>query len=190
MRIIDVQPFAHGWTVRSEQIDNNLVFRSGRAAEQAAVGLADRLAKAGIPPEICVHLKDGTLGGRFLIPALESANGRPGATAPDPSWALDPALGTGLNALVRLQGARAAPHEALTPSPSSTPPLRTASRSPRRAPARRRSRAASGPRWRPDLERVRTVKPRAYAGRLSSHESQPAALPWPASSPSGPVRTG
>jgi hypothetical protein len=45
MRIIDVEPLAHGWMVRSEQIDNDLVFRGGRVTEQAALGLADRLAK-------------------------------------------------------------------------------------------------------------------------------------------------
>lgn len=90
MRIIDVQPFAQGWTVRSEQIDNDLVFRSGRAAEQAAMQLADRLAKAGVSSEIRIHLKDGSLGGRFFSPALGAINGRQGATARDPSGTLEP----------------------------------------------------------------------------------------------------
>ena len=68
MRIIDVRPLAHGWTVRSEEIDDDLVFRSGHAAEQAALRLADRLAKAGTPSEIRIRLKGGTLGGRFFSP--------------------------------------------------------------------------------------------------------------------------
>ncbi|HEX4711123.1 hypothetical protein [Phenylobacterium sp.] len=91
MRIIDVKPLAHGWTVRSEQIDNDLVFRSGHAAEQAALRLADRLAKAGAPSEIRIHLRDGTLGGRFFSPALDPVNGRPSAAARAPSRALEPA---------------------------------------------------------------------------------------------------
>lgn len=43
MRIIDVKPLADGWMGPSDQIDNDLVLRSGRAAEQAALRLADRL---------------------------------------------------------------------------------------------------------------------------------------------------
>jgi hypothetical protein len=69
MRIIDVWPLGQGWTVRGEQIDNDLVFRSGRAAEQAARQLADRLAKVGMSSEVRIHLRDGTLGGRFFTPA-------------------------------------------------------------------------------------------------------------------------
>jgi hypothetical protein len=69
LRIIEVRPFADGWTVRCQEIDNDLVFRSGRAAEQAALRLAARLAKAGTPSEIRIHLKDGALGGRFFSPA-------------------------------------------------------------------------------------------------------------------------
>jgi hypothetical protein len=87
-RIIDVKPLAQGWTVRSEQRDYDLVFRSGRAAEQAAVRLADRLAKAGIPSEIPIHLKDGARGGRFFSPVsrpVESID-----VALDHSRALEP----------------------------------------------------------------------------------------------------
>ncbi|MDP1599451.1 DUF2188 domain-containing protein [Phenylobacterium sp.] len=76
MRIIDVRPLGQGWTVRGEQIDNDLVFRSGRAAEQAARHLAHRLAKVGIPSEVRIHLRDGTLGGRFFTPAAPPAEHR------------------------------------------------------------------------------------------------------------------
>lgn len=73
MRIIDVWPLRQGGTVRGEQIDNDLVFRSGRTAEQAARQLADRLAKVGMPSEVRIHLRDGTLGGRFFTPASPPA---------------------------------------------------------------------------------------------------------------------
>jgi hypothetical protein len=91
MRIIDVRPFAHGWTVQSDEIDNELIFSSGRAAEQAALRLADRLAKAGAPSEIRIHLRDGTLGGRFFSPALDPIGGHPSATPRAPSRAVEPA---------------------------------------------------------------------------------------------------
>lgn len=91
MRIIDVKPLAHGWTVEVEQIDNDMVFRSGRAAEQAALRLAGRLARAGVPSEIRIHLKDGALGGRFFSPAFGPVDGRSIDTAHDPSRALEPA---------------------------------------------------------------------------------------------------
>lgn len=90
MRIIDVKPLAHGWMVRSEHIDNDLIFRSGRAAEQAALDLADRLAKVGIASEIRIHLRDGSLGGRFFSAALGPSSGRPSAAAGDASRALEP----------------------------------------------------------------------------------------------------
>lgn len=70
MRIIDVRPLADGWAVQSDQIENDLVFLSGRAAECAAVDLADRLASTGTPCEVHIHLRDGSLGGRFLSAAL------------------------------------------------------------------------------------------------------------------------
>lgn len=91
MRIIEVRPLAHGWTVRSDEIDNELIFSSGRAAEQAALRLADRLAKAGAPSEIRIHLRDGTLGGRFFSPALDPIDGHPSAIPRAPSRALEPA---------------------------------------------------------------------------------------------------
>jgi hypothetical protein len=87
---IEVQPLAHGWMVRSEAIDNELVFSSGRAAEQAALRLAERLAQVGTPSEIRVYLRDGTLGGRYFSPAPVSVTA-PSAAARLRSWALEPA---------------------------------------------------------------------------------------------------
>ena len=83
MHIIDIQPLAHGWAVRSDHIDNVLVFRTGAAAEQAALQLADRLASAGIPPEICIRLRDGTLSGRFICRAAEPSCDRQRMAAAD-----------------------------------------------------------------------------------------------------------
>ena len=85
MRIIDVRPLGQGWTVRGEQIDNDLVFRSGRAAEQAARHLAHRLAKVGIPSEVRIHLRDGTLGGRFFTPAAPPAEHRGTSVVREPA---------------------------------------------------------------------------------------------------------
>jgi hypothetical protein len=90
MRIIDVKPLADAWTVWSEDLANDLVFRSGRAAEQAALDLADRLAKVGIASEIRIHLRDGTLGGRFFSPAVGPSGGRQSAAAADAALALEP----------------------------------------------------------------------------------------------------
>ncbi len=70
MRIIDVRPVAGGWTVRSERLGDDLVYRGGLAAEQAALRLADLLANLGIPSEIRMYLREGPLGSRFFRPVL------------------------------------------------------------------------------------------------------------------------
>lgn len=88
---IDVKPLSYGWTVRSDPIANDLVFRSGRMAERAALRLADRLARVGMACEIRIHLKDGALGGRFFRPATGSVNGAPSTVARHLSPVLEPA---------------------------------------------------------------------------------------------------
>jgi hypothetical protein len=75
MRSIKIRPLAQGWAVEVDQVLNDLVFRSGRAAEQAALRLAGQLAKVGVPSEIRVHLKDGAIGGRFFAPAFGRVRG-------------------------------------------------------------------------------------------------------------------
>jgi hypothetical protein len=68
---IYVEPLAHGWAVRQDEIDNPQVFTSGAKAEDAALRLAERLARAGKASEVIVYLRDGALGGRFACPAAE-----------------------------------------------------------------------------------------------------------------------
>ena len=70
VRVIIVEPLAHGWAVRQPQVDNSQVFASGAKAEDAARRLGARLARAGETTEIRVYLRDGALGGRFLCPAF------------------------------------------------------------------------------------------------------------------------
>jgi len=69
LRIIVVEPFAHGWAVKQSSVDNSQVFTSGAKAEEAARRLGASLAGAGEAAEIQVYLRDGALGGRFLCTA-------------------------------------------------------------------------------------------------------------------------
>lgn len=66
MRQIDVLAVSGGWKVAVEDVTNQMMFRSGKAAEAAARDLALRLADAGEACEIRVHLRDGRLAARFL----------------------------------------------------------------------------------------------------------------------------
>ena len=66
VRVIVVEPFAHGWAVRQPSVHNSQVFRSGAKAEDAAKRLGARLAGAGLAAEIQVYLRNGALGGRFV----------------------------------------------------------------------------------------------------------------------------
>lgn len=91
MRIIDVTPLADGWAVQSDQFDNHLVFSSGRAAEQAALRLADRLARAGMPSEIRIHLRDGALGGCYFRPVSGARRSGPVIAAGETARSLEPA---------------------------------------------------------------------------------------------------
>jgi hypothetical protein len=65
---IYVEPMAEGWAVRQDLVENHQVFSSGAKAEDAAMRLASRLAKAGQASEVHVYLRDGVLGGRFACP--------------------------------------------------------------------------------------------------------------------------
>jgi hypothetical protein len=68
-RIISVQPFGDGWSVRSDAFDSEMMFLSGAKAEAAARRLADKLARGGRSAEIHIFLRDGQLAGRVLRPA-------------------------------------------------------------------------------------------------------------------------
>ena len=73
MRRIAVTALADGWKLTVDDVDNDMIFRSGRDAEHAARRLAERLARAGFWSEIRLHLKDGSLAARFLSPADPSS---------------------------------------------------------------------------------------------------------------------
>jgi hypothetical protein len=66
---ISVEPLAGGWAVRHPHAANPQVFVSGARAEEAALRLGGRLAKAGQASEVVVYLRGGALGGRFTCPA-------------------------------------------------------------------------------------------------------------------------
>ena len=72
VNMIYVEPMAEGWAVRQDLVDNHQVFSSGAKAEDAALRLAVRLAKAGQPSEVQVYLRGGALGGRFACPASDA----------------------------------------------------------------------------------------------------------------------
>ena len=72
MDTIVVEPLAECWTVRTDRIANDLVFRTGSLAEQAARALALRLAEAGEPVRLKLRLRDSQLAARFVcLPPLD-----------------------------------------------------------------------------------------------------------------------
>jgi hypothetical protein len=77
MRQIAVTALADGWKLSIDGVVNDMVFQSGREAEQAARRLAERLARCGEWSEVRLHLKDGTLAGRFVSPALSRSGSSP-----------------------------------------------------------------------------------------------------------------
>lgn len=66
MEKILVKPLGDGWAVETPSTENPMVFRSGRAAEDAGKHLARRLAKAGETTELELRLRSGVCAGRFL----------------------------------------------------------------------------------------------------------------------------
>ncbi len=79
MQIIEVRPLGDGWALSVEGLSADLVFAAGSAAELAARRLARRLAAAGKPSELRIRLRDGSLAGRFLSPAIHETGDRPAA---------------------------------------------------------------------------------------------------------------
>jgi len=68
MEKVFVVPAEDGWAVRSEAIENEMLFRSGARAERAALKLAHALAARGEYVELAIHRKSGDLTGRFVCP--------------------------------------------------------------------------------------------------------------------------
>lgn len=65
MRTVVVEPFGDVWSVRVEDTEPQL-FARGREAENAAKGIAERLAAAGDQVELHLSLRNGQLAGRFV----------------------------------------------------------------------------------------------------------------------------
>lgn len=72
-RIISVQPFGDGWSVRSDAFDSEMMFLSGAKAEAAARRLAGKLTRGGQSTEIRIFLRDGQLAGRVVLPGRSLA---------------------------------------------------------------------------------------------------------------------
>ncbi|HYG26127.1 MAG TPA: hypothetical protein VD906_04410 [Caulobacteraceae bacterium] len=68
--IISVHPREIGWEVTAPGIENPMAFLSGAKAEIAAKSLAERFARRGEAAELRIHLRDGTLAGRFVCAPL------------------------------------------------------------------------------------------------------------------------
>ena len=66
VRKIFVAPAENGWSVRSDGFENAMLFLSGAKAETTARKLAEKIAISGEHAEVQVHLRDGTLAGRFV----------------------------------------------------------------------------------------------------------------------------
>lgn len=61
MYVISVEPFGDGWAVRTDQLANQMIFRSGRSAEAAAKRLAAKLKAVGEATEVRIRLRDGQI---------------------------------------------------------------------------------------------------------------------------------
>lgn len=73
MNVMTIKPLSCGWALGVTGLAADMLFLSGAAAEQAARRLAERLATEGMASKLVIHLKDGSVGGRFLFPpAMES----------------------------------------------------------------------------------------------------------------------
>lgn len=72
-----VAPVDGGWTVDVEDIDNPMMFVSGRAAEDAARELALKLAAAGADVELELRLRNGQRAARFVVLAPVEHEDRP-----------------------------------------------------------------------------------------------------------------
>lgn len=77
MQKVIVEPVDGGWTVNVEDIDNPMLFASGRAAEDAARELALKLARGGIDVELELRLRGGERAARFVVLAPVEHEDRP-----------------------------------------------------------------------------------------------------------------
>ncbi len=87
MDTIVVEPLARGWAVRTDTVDNPMVFKTGRAAEETARGLAFRLAQAGRLVRLRLKLRNSSTEARFvcLPPARADSAAKPRQPAGRPA---------------------------------------------------------------------------------------------------------
>jgi hypothetical protein len=76
MCTIEVAPVASGWQVTLSPVSNGMLYRSGRAAETAAMSLAKRLARAGVPSQVKIYLRDGSMAADVAMPAFDLPSDR------------------------------------------------------------------------------------------------------------------
>ena len=72
VHVISVHAAEGGWSVRSSEVDNEMMFLSGAKAEQAARRLGEKLAADGRAAEIRIFLRDGTQAARFACAPAEA----------------------------------------------------------------------------------------------------------------------
>ena len=72
VHVISVHAADGGWSVRSSEIDNEMMFLSGAKAEKAARRLGETLAAEGRAAEIHIFLRDGTQAARFVCAPTEA----------------------------------------------------------------------------------------------------------------------
>ena len=76
MQKVIVEPVDRGWTVKVDEVDNPMMFASGRAAEDAARALAMRLAVGGVDVELELRLRGAGRAARFIVlPPAEHEGG-------------------------------------------------------------------------------------------------------------------
>lgn len=69
MRTVSIFPAGEGWCVRSDEVDNDLFFLKGSAAETAALQLATAMAEQQ-DVRVEIYVRDGSLARRFTVPAI------------------------------------------------------------------------------------------------------------------------
>lgn len=67
MSTVIVEPVDAGWAVNVEGVDNPMIFRSGRAAEQTGRDLAMRLAQGDRCVRLELRLRGGAVAARFMV---------------------------------------------------------------------------------------------------------------------------
>ncbi len=71
METIKVEPLDGGWSVQTDRTANDMVFRSGRAAEETARALAERIARQGEAVRLQLRLRNGDRTVRMIaLPPL------------------------------------------------------------------------------------------------------------------------